>query len=54
MEKDQTVTTERRIGNVTYIVVAGPGEGAQEQLESKINNLLQRDIRQAAKSSEGS
>jgi len=48
MEVSQTVTTERQIGKVTYIVVAAPSDGAREHLEAKINKLLQKDIRQSA------
>ena len=48
METRQTITTERQIGNTTYIVVAAPSDDAREPLEAKINKLLQKDIRQSA------
>ena len=47
METSQAVTTERQIGKVTYIVVAAPSDEAREPLETKINKLLQKDIRSA-------
>jgi len=47
MEVSQVVTTERQIGKVTYIVVATPSDEAREPLETKINKLLQKDIRSA-------
>jgi hypothetical protein len=48
MEASQTVTTERQIGKITYIVVAAASDDAREHLEAKINKLLQKDVRQSA------
>ena len=48
MESSQSVTTERQIGKVTYIVVAAPSTDAREHLEAKIDKLLQKDLRHCA------
>jgi len=44
---DKRQTTQRKIGQTTYLVVAGASEDARERLETKINKLLRKDIRKS-------
>jgi hypothetical protein len=50
MEKPQATTTSRIIGKTTYIIVSAPSPNAKERLDTKIDKLLQKDIRRYAES----
>jgi hypothetical protein len=44
MDKKQQVTTERKIGNITYLVTALPSEKATDTINRKIEKLIVKDL----------
>ena len=40
MDKKQTITTERKIGKITYLVQALPSEKATDTIHKKIEKLI--------------
>ena len=44
MDKKQTITTERRIGNIAYLVQALPSENAADTIYRKIEKLIVKDL----------
>lgn len=50
-DKTAVVTTERRIGKVTYTICASASQRATETLDKKIKSFIRRDVEQYARSS---
>ena len=44
MDKKQTITTERKIGKITYLVQALPSEKATDTIHKKIEKLIVKDL----------
>ena len=44
MDKKQTITTERKIGKITYLVQALPSEKASDTIHKKIEKLIVKDL----------
>ena len=44
MDKKQTITTERKIGKITYLVQALPSEKATDTIHNKIEKLIMKDL----------
>lgn len=44
MDKKQTITTERKIGKITYLVQALPSEKATDTIHKKIEKLIVKDF----------
>jgi len=42
--KMTVVTTERKIGKVTYLICASASQQATETLDKKIKNFIKRDV----------
>lgn len=45
---NNTTTTERKIGKITYLVSASPSDNATDTIEKKIEKLIIKDMRQNA------
>jgi hypothetical protein len=43
------VTTEIKIGKITYILLSGPSDTAKDTLKQKIEKLIIKDLRQNKK-----
>ena len=41
---DNTITTMRKVGKITYIVTAAPSENATDTLEQKIEKLIIKNM----------
>lgn len=50
-QKTAVVTTERRIGKVTYTICASASQWATETLDKKIKNFIQRDVEESVRNS---
>ena len=50
-DKTAVVTTERKIGKVTYTICASTSQRATETLDKKIKAFIRRDVEQYARSS---
>ena len=48
MDKKQTITTERKIGKITYLVQALPSEKATDTIHKKIEKLIVKDLQKCA------
>ena len=46
LDKKQTVTTERKIGKITYLVQALPSEKATDTIHKKIEKLIVKDLQE--------
>ena len=44
MDKKQRTITERKIGNITYLVTALPSEKATDTIHKKIEKLIAKDL----------
>ena len=44
MDKKKTITTERKIGKITYLVQALPSEKATDTIHKKIEKLIVKDL----------
>lgn len=51
MDKKQTITTERKIGKITYLVQALPSEKATDTIHKKIEKLIVKDLQKKARKS---
>ena len=51
MDKKQTITTERKIGKITYLVQALPSEKATDTIHKKIEKLIVKDLTEKARKS---
>ena len=51
MDKKQTITTERKIGKITYLVQALPSEKATDTIHKKIEKLIVKDLQEKARKS---
>ncbi len=47
--KMPVVTTERKIGRVTYTICASASQKATETLDKKIKNFIRRDVEKSAR-----
>ncbi len=47
--KMTVVTTERKIGKVTYTICASASQKATETLDKKIRDLIRRDVEENAR-----
>lgn len=48
-DKTAVVTTERRIGKVTYTICASASQQATETLDRKIRNFIRREVEKNAR-----
>ena len=51
MDKKQTITTERKIGKITYLVQALPSEKATDTIHKKIEKLIVKDLQKKPRKS---
>ena len=49
--KVTVVTTERKIGKVTYTICASASQKATETLDKKIKDFIRRDVEESARNS---
>ena len=47
--KMSVVTTERKIGRVTYTICASASQQATETLDKKIKSFIKRDVEKSAR-----
>ena len=40
----KTVTTKKKIGSTTYIVISSSSENAKDNIKTKIEKLIKRDV----------
>ncbi len=45
--KRPVVTTERKIGKVTYVICSSSSDTASETLEKKIKDFIKRDVQKS-------
>lgn len=50
-DKTAVVTTERRIGKVTYTIYASASQQATDTLDRKIRNYIRREVEKNARNS---
>ena len=50
-KKGPVVTTERKIGKVTYIICSSSSDTASETLEKKIRDFIKRDVQKSVENS---
>ena len=48
MSKPILTTTEHKIGKVTYCIVSAASDKAMETIDSKVEKLIKKDMREAA------
>jgi hypothetical protein len=48
---ENTITTTRKIGKITYIITASSSENASDTLEQKVEKLIIKHMRQNADNS---
>lgn len=48
MSKPILTTTEHKIGKVTYCIVSAASDKATETIDSKVEKLIKKDMREAA------
>lgn len=46
LDKKQAITTERKIGKITYLVQALPSEKATDTIHKKIEKLIVKDLQE--------